>query len=193
MLTIIERIHSDDRGAVASAELILAAPVFMFFWVIMWDIGLMQSAKLGIVAMNRTATFLEAQHRTCFVWQRPQKAISNKTTLAIPSCSREPWQGASRFWRELDAAGRENLTMDLARARQPDLVTARTSIMFRFHPSVGWSGYEIADRFFVIEPMTFTHQDEGFEIGYDRALKHRLSSGHGSLLDLFPNLFPKAR
>lgn len=193
MSTLTSRLHSDESGAIASAELVLAAPVFLLFWVLMFDLGMLQTAKLGLVVQNRTAAFLEAQHEICFAQRRQQAALSEKTSFSFSNCTRTPWEGASRFWRELDDAGRENLTRDLASAKMPELIEARTTTSFRFHDAVDWSRYLIADRFTVIEPATFTHLDEGFETGYDRTLVRRFSSGHGQLLDLFPNVFPGAR
>ena len=171
----------------------MAAPVFLLFWVLIWDLGIMQSAKLALVADNRSAAFLQSYQQYCLPTRNWQVALSDKTTTFPSSCSAETWEGHANFWRRLEDAGRENLTMDLARAEGPDLVTARTATNFRFHPAFGWPVYEIADSFTVLEARYYHIGDPGFEGGYDATLQRRLGSGHGSLLDLFPNLFPGAR
>ncbi|WP_422374223.1 hypothetical protein [Roseibium sp.] len=188
----INRLHSDDRGFVASAELILAAPLFLLFWVLMWDLGILQSAKLNLVVSNRTATFMKAQHDYCLPSGTPQAAVSGKTDVAFPACRRRSWSGADAFWSELDRAGRQNITRDVRRATAPGLIESRQTALFRFHPELEWGRYRIPDRFAVMEPVTYTNEDPALAGGYDRVLKDRLSSGHGSLIRLFPGLFPGA-
>lgn len=193
MSTLTSRLNRDEEGVVASAELILALPIFLLFWVMLWDFGLVQTARVVLAVENRTAAFLEANHRNCTVFGNHQIAVGDKTTFEQSRCTRQAWPGAARFWNEMDRAGGSDLVRDVARARAPDLVTANKVAAFRFHPELNWDVYRMPDKLVVMEPLTFTNDDPALAIGYDPTLKRRLSSGHGSLMDLFPNLFPRAR
>lgn len=189
----ISKLHTDENGIVASAELILAAPLFLLFWVLLWEFGVLQSAKIALLSSNRTAAFLQAKHDICRASGNRQKAIIEKTTYDTPSCSEKSWSGAQRFWFEMDDAGGQNLTREVRNARGPKVITARQNAVFRFHPELEWADYRIPDKFVVMEAVTYTNDDPALTIGYDQVLKQRLSNGHGRLMELFPNLFPRAR
>jgi hypothetical protein len=189
----IRSLHTDERGIVASAELILAGPIFLLFWVLLWDFGILQSAKLALLSSNRTAAFLEAKHGICAGSGKQQEAVAGKTTYGAPACSKKNWNGASKFWSEMDNEGGQSLTGDVRNAKAPRIITARQQAVFRFHPELEWADYRIPDRFVVMEEVTYTNDDPALTAGYDKVLKQRLSSGHGQLIDLFPNVFPGAR
>lgn len=183
------RLNRDDKGALASLELLLILPIFLLFWVISWDFGLFQSAKIAQLADNRTAAFLQAQHDSCLTWSNPQEAIESKITVLPSRCSRERWAGADQFWNEMDRAGGQNLTVDVRKAQAPELITASKTTRFRFHPETSFGYKPISDEFTVISVTNYGYQDPVLKAGYNKTLKDRLSR-HGAFITLFPNMFP---
>ncbi|MCO6188239.1 hypothetical protein [Rhizobium sp. L1K21] len=188
----IERLHHDERGVVASAELILGLPLFLLFWVLMWEYGVLLSAKLALAGETRTAAFMQAFTGHCLAPANHQEAMRRKSVFHPPSCSLETWPGASRFWQDMDGEGGEGLTRDVKAATAPRRVNVRLQADFRFHRELDWGTYAMSNRVVVMEPVRYTYEDAKLKYGYDQVLKDRVSQ-HGSLIDLFPGVFRGAR
>ncbi len=193
MSTFIERLHRDCRGVVASAELIMALPVFLLFWVLLWEFGVAASTKVTLAAETRTASFLDAYAGACWARGNHQEAMIRRANFHVPTCSRRAWPDADRFWREMDGKGGQGLTGDVSKAKPPRLVEARLQADFTFHSALRWPVQNMVNRVVVMEPVRYINDDPNLTYGYDRVLKRRLSSGHGALITLFPNVFRGAR
>jgi hypothetical protein len=186
--TFIERLHQDTRGVVASAELILALPLFLLSWILMWEFGVLGSSKVVLAVESRTVAFLDANADQCVLLSNRQEAIGRRATFYPPTCSRSVWSGADRFWSEMDQRGGQSLTGDVRGAQPPRLVTSDLQVGFRFHSALRWPYYDMRNRVTVMTPVRYTNEDPRLTYGYDRALRSKLSS-NGSLISLFPNVF----
>ncbi len=186
------RLNRDERGVVASAELVAGLPIFLLFWVLMWEFGVLQSAKLALAGEARTAAFMQAYTEACIAPANHQQAMTRKSAFYQPQCSQKGWGEADTFWREMDKAGGEDLTRDVKKARAPMIIQARLRADFRFHRELDWELYSMSNRVSVMEPVRYTYEDGAIKAGYDKVLKERVSR-HGSLIALFPNVFRSAQ
>lgn len=186
--TFIERLHQDTRGVVASAELIMALPLFLLVWVLIWEFGVLESSKVVLAVETRTSAFLDASADQCFLFSNRQEAMAGKATFYLPSCTRSTWSGADQFWSEMDQRGGQSLTRDVRQAQPPQLVTSSLEVGFRFHSALHWPYYQMTNRVTVMRPIRYSNQDPRLTYGYDRVLWDKLSN-YGSLPSLFPNVF----
>ncbi len=188
----LARLHRCERGVIASAEFILVAPLFLLMLVLLWDLGMLQTAKVNLVATTRTAAFVKAHFDRCDTFRHGQEALLKKATREEPRCATTPWRETPRFWSDLDRAGGQSLVRDVRRAEVPDVITARQKVAFRFHAALDYGTMTLPDKFTAMERVVWKSDDPALTTGYDRVLYERLSR-IGHLIDLFPNVFKRGR
>ena len=192
MSTPIERLIACERGFTTSVEFALTAPLFLLLLAAIWDLSTLQSARLQSTAAIRTAAWAEARLGLCRAPLVEQRTAAGKVTREPVRCTRRDAPEAARFWRDLDAAGGENLTRDVARARPPQDVTAEAGLSFRFHPELHFAAATFAERHVVPDGRTFTVDDVAIARGFDPVLHDRFAAV-GSFVELIPEVFPRAR
>jgi hypothetical protein len=192
MSTRIRTLHEDSSG-VASVEFILAIPVFLILTLVIMDLGRYRTAVLHTTIAARNAAWAEAQGGDCRALDDLPEFVGASSTITMDGCSsaEEPAIG-SNFWEQLERAGREGLTGSVSGTPAPSLVEGRAELQF---DPADWPGMTIAPRTFAFSLFTHEtfHDADEFDVGYEREMRARLSTGTGRLMSLFPNVFPAAQ
>lgn len=192
MSTRIERLHRCESG-MASVEYILAIPVFLVMLLVIMDIGRFRTAILHTVVASRNAAWIKGEGGQCLQFDDLPKLVDDATTLAPLGCTDRPdANSGARFWSDLDQAGGQRLTGTVRGTRPPSAITAK--VQLRFDP-YDWPDMTFPNPIYEHTAMSrtvYTHEDRALQVGYDREMAARFREGAGSLMPLFPNVFPGA-